>query len=186
MRPHGKLRPGILAVFLLLALGGTAFGLPISEVSYVEISLGGGIWEYDFTFKNLSDPVEDAGNDLYDIFFTVDSSITLSRCSLPDGWDGIFGPGFAEFYSVAPGTPPDGADIAPGASLGGFVLLSDGKLSPVEYIAQFFNPTGADPLPVPGTATPVSASVPEPATVMLLGSGIGCLYGVRKRRNRSR
>lgn len=164
---------------------GQAVAVPMVDISYVETDLGGGLWEYDFTVSNTGDPVADAGFNVYDVFFTFDLAITASVVSLPMDWDGIDGPGFFGAFSLLPGEPPFGADIGPGASLGGFVLQFDAQVADLAYEAMIENPLDFfEPVILTGTATDTSQiPVPEPSTLVLLCAGLVGITMVRRRTN---
>jgi len=179
MQPSKPCFLGILAAVWLITLGGVSLGSPVPDTSYLEEPLGGGMWEYDFTVTNTSDPVTDASENLFDVLFTPDPNATFTDLSLPLGWSGDFGLGFAHLYSLDPGPPPTGTDIAPGASLGGFDLLSDVRLGgQLTYIALFVDPNGGDPIVAQGTGSPTNVPIPEPATVFLFA--LGAAYLLRR------
>ena len=79
----------MLGLFIGVFLNGIALATPMAEFSYVETDLGGGMWQYNYTLYNTSDPVADAGVDLYDVFFTFNpSAVILVSLCLRLGLDG--------------------------------------------------------------------------------------------------
>ena len=60
---------GVFVVTLFTFLSGAAYAIPSAEFTYIETDIGGGIWQYDYTLFNTSDPIGDAGFDLYEVFF---------------------------------------------------------------------------------------------------------------------
>jgi hypothetical protein len=168
-------------MLVLLVLGffdGIAFAIPSADFTYVATDLGGGMWQYDYTLFNTSDPVADAGFDLYDIFFTFNPASTFTVAAIPAGWDWNGGSGFADMYSLNPGAPPVGTDIAPGTSLSGFSFLFDYQAGALPFDVTLINL--ADPSnPVLYSST--STSVPEPSTLLLLSAGITGMVLLRKR-----
>lgn len=189
------MRPVLLKTLLILFFmagilgftGGTGWAIPSSQSLYQEYDLGGGLWRYDYTLYNTSDPVENTGYNLYDFFLYFDSTVTLSVILSPADWDfnsnesppasGNYHD-FIDWFSTLPGEPPTGADIAPGGFLGGFSLTSDTRLASLSYDVFLTNP---DPTLDPVLYSGNTASVPEPSTVLLIGSGLIGLAGLRRR-----
>ena len=170
----------ILTVITVFCLAANASATPSAEAIYSEINLGGGLWQYDYSFVNTSDPVANAGVTLYDMFFQFNSSQSVTVVSLPSGWDNTSGLGFVETFSLNPGVPPVGTDIAPGASLNGFVFQFNYQAGPLAFAATLVNPLDANnPFVYNGTSGP--ATVPLPPALALLGPGLVGLASVRKR-----
>jgi len=167
----------LVTVSLLLSTP-VAWATPMVDISYSENDLGVSGWQYDFTFHNTSDPVADAGVDLFEVFITLGSTFSPTSVTAPSGWDYLdFLNGELEFYSLIPGIPPDGSDIAPGSSLGGFLVVLSDQLpaGTPQFTAMLVNPDGGDPIPYP-------AAVPEPSTLLLLGSGLLGAIGIFRQR----
>lgn len=87
-----------------------------------------GLFRYEYTLHNQSDPLIDAGSDAYDLtlFFSVLNSLTSS--ATPVDWDLIAGAGFLDTFLLQPGANPAEADGGPGQSLGGFDFVFDGQV----------------------------------------------------------
>ena len=126
----------------------------------------------------------DAGCDLYDLFVTFYSP-GYSIIQIPsgwdsmDGWDGSAGEGFITAYSLNPGAPPVGTDVAPGGSLGGFIFQFDYQAGNLPFDVTLFNPSPPyDPIVISSTTAPV----PEPGTLLLLSLGLFMVVGCKKRR----
>jgi hypothetical protein len=164
-----NIRPiGFLALVLLFMSGIPALqASPIADLSYEETyDADSGLWQYAYTLTNLADPDKDAGYDLYDVLLNFDKSAAVAVTAIPLGWDFQRGLGFIEFYSLFPGVPPFGSDIAPGKSLSGFILQFDQRAGDLLYEVMFTEPS----------------SIPEPSTSVLILGGLAGLVFFRKYR----
>jgi len=179
---------------LLILFSGLCIGaVQTVDMTYLESDLGLGLWQYDFTISNVSCPIDESMENIFDVFldFGVLSGLTsITNVSLPEGWAYFANPGngidllaFVETYSLNFGPPPAGTDIAPGTALGGFVFEFDEKLNAIHFEALLgkFDPDGnliGEIYTANGTATPV----PLPATIFLLASGMAGLavFGRKK------
>lgn len=163
----------VLASFITFS-SNIAQATPSAQPLYYEFDLGGGLWRYDYTLYNTSDPIADAGFDLFDFFLTFDPTRSLTMITLPTGWEIIAGAGLADIFSANPGPSPIGTDIAPGESLSGFSFAFNYRAGDLPFETLFVNPLG-DPASYAGTTAPV----PEPSTLLLLGSGVGAITYLR-------
>jgi hypothetical protein len=172
---------GGLLVLTAIFTPATVSAVPIAEILFVETELGTGSWQYDYTVFNKSDPVVHADVNLFQVSFWFSVDIELINASVPNDWDSIYDntstPGYLLTFSELPGVPTEGADIAPGAFLDGFVFQFDQQVGAMVFEALFADPSGGDPFVFNGTTTPV----PEPATILLLAAGISGLGFVRRR-----
>jgi hypothetical protein len=177
----------IIAVILFGLMSGHAHASTSAAFTYVETDLGGGLWEYNYTLFNTSNPGSDAGFNLYDVTIYFDPTYNLIYVLPPSGWD--FLPkdpdageiSFANVFSPNPGVPPDGTDVAPGTSLGGFIFSFDQRVGNLAFDVTFSNPTElGEPVVLKGT-TASASPVPLPATMTLLGSGLACIGLLRNK-----
>ncbi|MHB8762926.1 MAG: PEP-CTERM sorting domain-containing protein [Deferrisomatales bacterium] len=151
----------------------------MAQIDFTESNLGGGAWRYDFALVNTSDPVADVEVDLFDVFLTFDPLFTSTDFVVPTGWFADGGAGF--FLAFA----DFGSEILPGARLDSFGFTLDGRLgSPPVFTVHLTNPDpNGDPFTVPA---PTLEPIPEPATAVLLASGLLGLAGSARRRRRRR
>jgi len=78
-----------------------------------------------------------------------------------------------------------GSDIAPGESLKGFSFLFDYQAGALPFEAMFVDPTDFwNSIITNGNSSPSAAPIPEPATLLLLGTGLLVgIAGFRKKKN---
>jgi hypothetical protein len=184
------IKAAILAAATWISSSATATAAPIASLEYVETSLGSGQFRYDYTLRNLGDPVLEAGFDIYNFSLSFSPEVTSSSSAVPSGWGVFSGDGFVEAFSDVPGPSPIGVDVAPGQSLGLFAFIFNAQIGSVPFEALFTNPGDLDnPRVVPGLTVLASVPdpgtpVPEPGSLVLLSLGLGIL--ARSHRNRSR
>jgi hypothetical protein len=173
-----RARAAALIVGVLLLAVGVAHAAPSARLTYTETDLGPGGFEYEYTFFNTSDPVLDAGVDLFEVDMAFAPG-TLLVLSPPTTWDVIWSGGttgppeqdaFINSFSPIPGEPPFGTDVPPGESLGGLTFTLDYRLGDTPFTAYFTDPSGGDPLVFQGISE--AAAAPLPATSLLLLAGV--------------
>jgi hypothetical protein len=108
----------------------TLYPIPSAMANYVGVDLGGGLWEYDYTSTNTSNLLADAGYDVYDFSPFIDPGAILSDITNPANWDQFKdSSSFITWFSLIPGEPPSGSDIAPGTFLSDFNFKTDTRLA---------------------------------------------------------
>ena len=169
------IRPLLFATSLLFAAASQA-----QSVQYVESSLDGTTWEYDYTISNTSPTLV---FDEVTIYFDVGTSSSLSLAASPANWSplviqpdsGIPADGYLDVVS------PTGP-IANGASVSGFSVdfsyLRAGAPSPQSF--ELYNSSDFS-LVYSGTTTSESVSaIPEPTTRAMLCLGLFALFICRR------
>jgi hypothetical protein len=159
-----------------------------AAIMYEATYIGGDTWEYNYTVENdmLPGDIEE-----FTIFFDLDHYDNLGSASAPSDWDPLViqpdgslpHDGFYDALALGPG-------IAPGDSLGGFSVLFDflGTGTPGSQTFDVVDPFTFDTL-ASGTTVltpPVSEPVPEPGTIVLLGTGLLSSIGLHRRKSGKR
>lgn len=167
-------------IFAMFFTSGIVHAIPLSQALYWEYDLGGSQWRYDYILYNTSDPIVDAGYDIYWFTLNFDPAVNLSNILSPPDWDVISdSSSFIDWMSLIPGEPPTGVDIAPGSSLNNFSFISDTQLASLSFDVYLTNP---DPFGDPVLYSGETAPIPEPGTLLLVASGLaGIGYFGRKR-----
>jgi len=165
----------ILAFGMIIALAGI---LHATIITYDTTNLGGGRWEYTYNILNdtLGAPIEE-----FTIYFDYGLYSDLSIDTPKANWDGltvnpdlILGipqPGYYDALSLVSG-------IAPGSTESGFLVSFNwlGTGTPGVQYFEIVNPSDFSVVDS-GNTTPV----PEPGTMMLLGSSLLGLIGLRRK-----
>lgn len=171
----------VAAVFSLS--NGVVWATTSAQALFTETNLGGGLWEYDYTLYNTSDP----GYDLYDFTLYLAPAVTFTNIPwpFPPGWGPPFtgsGDPLIPLSSFIEWSPDfgGGAEITPGGSLSGFSFQVSYQAGDLPFDVYFTYPSG-EPVLYSGT-TAASSAVPEPGTLILLGSGLAGVGFFRRKR----
>jgi PEP-CTERM motif len=162
--------PLAIALAALAAGAQSARAGLVTSLTVSTTPVAGGLTEYDYTLTNLPSSTVTASF----FFVAVATTANLTLLTAPSGWDISYATG-----DVAVGfTSPDpSVDIVPGS----FRLFSFD--SPLLPILAAYEVAGIDANSnfVMNNGTILSASVPEPASVVLLTVGVLGVLGVRRR-----
>ncbi len=160
----------IMSTALLFMLSTSAIATPGATMLYNETDLGGGTWQYDYTFYNTS-----TTEDLYSVYLYFDQERSFDWVNIPSGWDSTLN-GFTPFPTTLADTysiHPD-YDIAAGNNLGYFSFTVDYQAGDISYDAFFSGDN---------TLSGTTSLVPEPISSTLFIVG-GATLGFRRFRKR--
>lgn len=150
-------------------------------ITYDLTNLGGNRWEYSYSVTNdsMSSPIEE-----FTIYFDLELYENLLVGNTLNDWDAIVvqpdpepdfeADGFYDALALLTG-------IAPGETVSGFTVSFDWLVTglPGYQFFEVVDPSNLEALDSGWTVT--TTSVPEPGTLLLLGSGLLGLIGIGKR-----
>ena len=171
---------GAAWLFVILMIIGVSSGARATTVTFSATPVGGGFFQYSLTLINTGKPHQPiAGLNILNgnsVFGLTPSSIITA----PSNWsffspDPSIGANELNYFSLSAM-----ADVSVGGSLGGFSFLSmtnPGTISGSQFAFDLVPQSG------PNCCTGTAEPVPEPSTILLLGTGLTAVAAaVRGRR----
>ena len=174
---RGKILFKLLIVISLFILAQSALASPNASILYDEKDIGGGYWQYDYTFLNTS-----SSEYLYGVRLEFSGLFEVNSPTLDGSWEGMWGnlspTIFMETHSIN-----NANDIATGNALSGFSFTINSQIGNTAYTAFFDNHVENRSYTTGTTASfPV---VPEPvSTVLFLTGGAAMAFRYRQKRKR--
>lgn len=173
----------VFSGFFALSLLFVANSSNATTINYELNDLGGSNWEYTYSVHNdtLSQDIEE-----FTIFFDYGLYSNLSVTGAPIDWDPIVvepqeilsfpESGFYDALALSFG-------VAPAESLGGFSVSFNwlGADAPGAQYFEIVDPVDFTPIDSGMTSAAPASTVPEPGTILLVGTGLAGLVGLRKR-----
>ena len=152
----------LIAVVILLMVSSASFATPGASIVYNERELEGGVWQYDYTFKNSSDD----GEYLYSVILQFDQTLSTTGALLPIGWNYTVWEGVNSSAFLYAMSSNSGNDIAPDKSMSGFSFTVNNRIGDIQFSAEFDNHSG-NYSAVSGTSTVAPPILPEPISSVL-------------------
>jgi hypothetical protein len=167
----------IILLIAMLYCSPSAWSTLMADVTYLERKLDDDLWEYQYVITNTSENV-DAYLWYFDFNAKVSSAspIEFNPYRKPENW--IVNPGYLteldltgeliwSYTLSSVGLVP--GPIAPGQTESNFIFRFNKQIGNIEFSALFIDEVGNS---LPDQYTGFTSPVPEPATILMLVSGM--------------
>ncbi|MBI5409474.1 MAG: hypothetical protein HZA14_08920 [Nitrospirae bacterium] len=171
-----KLLAVCIAIVGVFVFSAAAFASANASLIYTEADLGGGWWQYNYTFYNTSD----TGIYLNSVSLNLTTAADVYGYPLPTGWSYTQWAGWNYGINYLDAFTTDSIyDIGAESSLSGFNFKVNTQLGPISFDAYFDDHNGT-----PGYFSGTTV-VPEPISSILFATG-GMLLAGRQYLKRKR
>ena len=180
-----RLQKNLFKLLILISLfmfAQTALATPSASILYDETDVGGGYWQYDYTFFNTS-----TSENLYGVRLEFSGSLEVTNPTLGASWEGMWG-NLSPTIFLETHSTNNANDIAAGNELSGFSFRTNSQIGNVAYTTFFDDHNSGRSLTTDITASNVLGNVvvvPEPvSTVLFLTGGATMAFRYRQKKKR--